>query len=403
MNSLTEPSGSHRIKFALILGSLATIGPLSIDMYLPAFPIIAEDLGTNASLVQLSLTFFLLGLSLGQLVVGPFSDIRGRRIPLLIGLLVYSSASLLCALSPSIEALLFFRFAQGLAGSAGIVLSRAIVRDLYSGSELTKFFSLLMLVNGLGPILAPIIGAKVLQFTSWHGVFVVLSIVGTILLITVSFWLPETLPKERRMTGGFKGTIRTFRQLLANRTFMGYAISQGLVFASMFAYISGSSFVFQNVFGVTPQMYSYIFALNGLGIILATQVTGRLAGRIGETTLLMIGLRMSALGGSILLIMLLLKASLFAVLPPLFFVVSSVGVVNTAGFSLAMQTQSKVAGSAAALLGVTSLLIAGLFAPLVGLGGSHTALPMGIVIACSSACSVLAYTVLVREKKQEAA
>lgn len=404
MNNLKlEPSRSFRIKLAVILGSLATIGPLSIDMYLPAFPMIAEELHTNASQVQLSLTFFMIGLAIGQLFAGPFSDMHGRRMPLLIGLIFYSAASLLCALSPSIWTLILLRFVQGIAGSAGIVISRAIVRDLYSGSELTKFFSLLMLVNGLGPILAPIIGGQLLRFTSWQGVFVVLSIVGIALLFFAFFGLTESLPLEKRAKSGLKNTLITFRNLISDRTFMGYASSQGLVFAAMFAYISGSSFVFQNIFGVTPQMYSLIFAINGLGIIIATQITGRLAGRIGETTLLFFGLRLSAFGGIMLLIMILVGADLIAVLVPLFLVVSSVGIVNTTGFSLAMQSQGKAAGSAAALQGVLSISIGGMVAPLVGLAGSDTAIPMGIVIACASLGSILSYTILVRHKAKKAA
>lgn len=404
MNSMTiDQSRSDRLKLAVMLGSLATIGPLSVDMYLPAFPIIAEDLHTSAPLIQLSLTFFLVGMALGQLFAGPFSDVYGRRKPLLIGMAIYSVASVLCALSPSIWTLLLLRFVQGMAGSAGIVISRAIVRDLYSGSELTKFFSLLMLVNGLGPIIAPIIGGQLLRVTSWQGVFILLGIIGILLLLTVLSGLPETLVKERRAKGGTRATLLTFKNLFLDRSFMGYAICQGLVFASMFAYISGSSFVFQNVFHVSPQTFSLIFAMNGLGIILATQTTGRLAGRVGEATLLKVGLRLSALGGVWLFIMLFLNASLFAVLPPLFLTVSSVGMVNTAGFSLAMQTQGKSAGSASALLGVLSLIIGGMIAPLVGIGGSHTAIPMGIVMACSSLGSNLAFTLLVREKSKAAA
>jgi len=398
----TAPSQAQRIKLAMILGSLATIGPLSIDMYLPAFPNIAGELQTSASLVQLSLTFFVLGISLGQLVVGPLSDLQGRRKPLLIGLTIYAAASLLCVFSPSVWTLITLRFVQGLAGSAGIVISRAIVRDLYTGSELTRFFSLLMLVNGVGPIAAPIIGGQLLKFTSWQGVFLVLGLVGIILLLTVLFGLKETLPLERRATGGLKQTLTTFGNLLKDRVFMGYAISQGLVFAAMFAYISGSSFVFQNVYGVTPQMYSLIFAINGLGIIIATQTTGRLAGRIGEAKLLVSGLWLSAFGGIVLLVMILTGAPLVAVLSPLFIVVSSVGIVNTSGFSLAMQSQGKSAGSAAALLGVTSFIIGGLVAPIVGLGGSHTAIPMGIVIACASVSSLFTYRFLVQPRRKQA-
>lgn len=391
---------SNRIKFALILGSLAAIGPFSVDMYLPAFPEITQEFTTSASPVQLSLTFFVFGLALGQLLAGPISDIHGRRKPLLVGLIIYSVASLLCAMSPSIWTLIILRFIQGLAGAAGIVIARAIVRDLYSGPELTKFFALLMLVNGVGPILAPIIGGQILLFTAWQGVFLVLTFIGLALFATVFFSLPETHPSERRMNGGISETVQTYKTLLTDRIFMGYALSQGFVFAALFAYISGSSFAFQNVFGVSPQVYSLIFAINGIGIIVATQVTGRLAGRINESTLLVSGLCLSALGGTVLLAMLLVETSIYFVLPPLFIVISSVGIVNTTGFSLAMQSQGKAAGSASALLGVMSFLIGGISAPLVGLGGSHTAVPMGIVIAVCGICSILSYFFLFRQHRQ---
>lgn len=389
---------STRLWIAIILGSLAAFGPLSLDMYLPALPTLGNDLHTSTSLAQLSLTACLLGLSLGQLIAGPLSDVRGRRTPLLIGLLIYTITSFLCALSPSIWMLIVLRFIQGLAGSAGIVISRAMVRDMYSGTELTKFFSLLMLVNGAAPILAPIVGGQLLRVTAWPGVFIVLGLIGLIMFIVVMFGLQETLPRERRSKGGMKQTLTTFRSLVQDRSFMGYALSQGLVVAAMFAYISGSPFVIQEIYGVSPQMFSLIFAINGLGIILATQITGRLVGRISETKLLVSGLILAALGGVTLLIMIIIGAGLAAILPPLFIVVSCVGIVTTTGFSLAMQKQGQSAGSASALLGVLSFIFGGLVAPLVGLGGSLTAIPMGIVIAVADVGSILCYIILIRRK-----
>ncbi|WP_370224245.1 multidrug effflux MFS transporter [Cytobacillus sp.] len=392
-NAQGAPSKSRRLWMAIVLGTLAAFAPLSIDMYLPALPDIAIDLHTKPSLVQLSLTFFLLGLSLGQLLAGPLSDVRGRRKPLLLGLLIYFAVSLLCAFSQSIWGLIVLRFIQGLAGAAGIVISRAIVRDLYSGTELTKFFSLLALVNGVAPILAPIIGGQLLRIAPWQGVFIVLSVIGLVMFLVVLFGLPETLADDSRSQGGIKNTLTTFQQLLLDRSFIGYALSQGLVFAAMFAYISGSPFVLQNIYGASPQMFSLIFAINGLGIIISSQITGRLAGRISERKLFTAGICISFMGAIALLIMLLLDAGLYAILPPLFFVVSSIGVVSTSGFSLAMQNQGKSAGSASALLGVLSLIFGGCVAPLVGLGDSP-AKSMGIVIACASAGAVLSYMFL---------
>ncbi|MCH6264605.1 MULTISPECIES: multidrug effflux MFS transporter [Neobacillus] len=392
-------SRSKRVWMAIVLGSLAAFGPLSIDMYLPALPNIAKDFHTNASSVQLSLSLFVLGLASGQLLTGPISDVTGRRKPLLVGLMIYFIVSLLCVFSPSIWGLIILRLIQGFAGSAGIVISRAIVRDLYSGTELTKFFALLALVNGLAPILAPIIGAQLLKAFPWQGVFIVLSIIGIVMFFIILFGLPETLPKEKRSAGGMKNTFSPFLKLIVDRSFMGYALAQGLVFAGMFAYISGSPFVVQDIYGASPQMFSLIFAINAIGIMIMSQTTGRLAGRIPEAKLFKVGLGMSATGGIILLLLLFLQAKLVFVLIPLFFVVSSVGMVNTAGFSLAMQTQGKNAGSASALLGVTSFTFGGFVAPLVGIGGGQTAIPMGVVIVCAGCGAVLLYWILVKRNR----
>lgn len=393
------PSRKQRLQIAVILGAISAIGPLSIDMYLPALPELGAHFGAGAALAQLSLTFFLLGLASGQLVAGPLSDVYGRRTPLLIGMIVYAVSSLLCAFSPSIGLLVVLRFVQGIAGSVGVVISRAAVRDLYSGSELTKFFSLLMIVNGLGPILAPVIGGQLLRFTTWQGVFVVLFAAGLIFFATILLRLPETLPKERRSKSGLKGTLRTFGILLRNGRFMGYALTQGLVTAAMFAYISGSSFVLQNIFGVSPQMYSLIFAVNGLGIIISGQVAGRLAGRVSERKLLVSGLLLCTVGGALLLLTVLAGGGLLPILICLFAVVSSVGMVGTTSFSLAMQDQGDSAGSASALLGLLPLLLGSCVAPLVGLGGDKTALPMAVVIASAGLCSILAYLLLCSGKK----
>ncbi|MEK4353738.1 multidrug effflux MFS transporter [Paenibacillus sp. FSL R5-0475] len=393
------PSRKQRLQLAVILGSITTIGPLSIDMYLPALPTLVADFGTTAALVQLSLTFFLLGLASGQLVAGPLSDVYGRRRPLLIGMFIYAVSSVLCAFSPSIGLLIVLRFIQGLAGSVGVVVSRAAVRDLYSGSELTKFFSLLMIVNGLGPILAPVIGGQLLRVTTWQGIFLVLFAAGIIFCLTILLRLPETLPKERRSKSGLKGTLLTFRVLLGNRKFVGYALSQGFVTASMFAYISGSSFVLQNIFAVTPQVYSLIFAVNGIGIIITGQIAGRLAGKVSETKLLLSGLLLCTMGGILLLLTVLVGGGLIPILICLFAVVSSVGIVGATSFSLAMQDQGETAGSASALIGLIPLLLGSCVAPLVGLGGVESALPMAIVMACTGILSILSYVLLVRRGK----
>jgi DHA1 family bicyclomycin/chloramphenicol resistance-like MFS transporter len=280
-----------------------------------------------------------------------------------------------------------------------MVVSRAIVRDLYSGTELTRFFALLSLVNGAAPILAPVAGAQLLRFVPWQGVFIVLGAIGCAMFIVVLFGLHETLPNERRLRGGLKTTILTFRKLIFDPGFIGYAFSQGLVTGAMFAYISGSPFVVQDIYGASPQIFSLIFAINGLGIMIASQTTGRLAGRISETKLLHFGLGMSFFGSVALLILLLVQA--WMILIPLFLVVSSVGIVNTVGFSLAMQKQGKNAGSASALLGVVSFAFGGITSPLVGIGGEESAIPMGLVIIISSMGAVISYILLILRKTRQ--
>lgn len=388
-----------RLWMASVLGSLVAFGPLSLDMYLPALPLLSDDMQTSTSMVQLSLTACLVGLSVGQLFAGPISDVRGRRIPLLIGLLIYAVTSILCAVAPSIWTFVFLRFVQGLAGAAGIVIARAMVRDMYEGSEMTKFFALLMLVNGVAPIAAPIFGSQLLHFTTWEGGFVVLCLIGVMMFFVVMFGLPETLPLERRSKAGITHTLSTFGRLIKDRQFMGYAMTQGLITAAMFAYIAGSPFVLQDIYGVSPAMFSVVFAVNGIGIIIASQVTGRLAGKIKENKLFVFGITLATVAGLILLTMILLKGSLLTLLVPLFFVVSSVGIVGATGFSLAMQKQSQAAGSASALQGLISFISGGIVAPLVGIGGSTTAVPMGVVIAVSTICAVLSYLLLIRSRR----
>nr|WP_154984210.1 multidrug effflux MFS transporter [Paenibacillus xylanexedens] len=392
-------TATPRVRMALILGTLSAFGPLSLDMYLPALPTLADEFGSSTSYAQLSLTACMIGLALGQLLAGPLSDVRGRRIPLIAGLVLYTIASILCLVSPTMGSFVVLRFIQGLAGAAGIVIARAVVRDVYEGPELTRFFSLLMLINGVAPIAAPIIGGQILTYTSWRGVFILLSLIGVLALLAVIFGLGETLPAQKRSSGGLKQTLLTFGSIARNRRFMGYALTQGFAAAGMFAYISGSPFVLQKIYGVSPQMFSICFAINGLGIILASQIAGRLAGKVSETRLLIAGLLIAAVGGTSLLVAILAGVGLISVLIPLFLVVSSVGLINTASFALAMADQAKSAGSASALIGVMTFLFGGIVAPLVGLGGEHTAVPMGIVIACADLGALFLYIVMIGRSK----
>lgn len=392
INALTlKENKAKRIWMAIVLGSFAGIAPLSTDMYLPSLPRLAEDLQSSTSVAQLTLTASLFGMALGQLFLGPLSDQKGRRMPLVLSLMVYCISSILCAVAPSVWTLILLRFIQGVSGSGGMVISRAIVRDMYSGIELTKFFALLMLINGAAPIIAPVVGGQLLQFTTWRGVFVVLGILGVLMVAAAFFAVGETLSEENRIKGGVKNTLIALKNLLTDRIFMGYVFTQGFVSAAMFAYISGSPFVIQNIFGVSPQWFSLIFAINGTGIIIASQTTGRLAGKVKESTMLKIGLGNALFGGSLLVIMLALDVGLIGVLPALFLVVSSVGIVGTTVFSLAMQSQGKNAGSASALLGLMPFVLGSITAPLVGIGDGQSAWPMAIIIISCELIAILSF------------
>lgn len=397
LNSLPiKNSRTFKLWMAVILGVLSSVGPLSLDMYLPALPSLAESLNTSTTLSQLSLTSCIIGLALGQLFAGVQSDVHGRRVPLLIGLVIFFVSTILCAISTSIWVFILLRFIQGLSGAVGMVISRAIVRDLYSGTELTKFFTRLSIINGAAPILAPITGGLLLQVTTWRGVFVALGIVGVFMLTTVFFSIPETLPVQRRSKAGFSNSLTIFGAILVDRGFMVYAMPLGFVVAAMFAYISGSPFVIQNIYGVSPRLFSLIFAINGLGIIVGGQIAGKLAGRISEVKIFAGGLSLALLGGVSLLLMILIEAELLAILLPLFVIVTSVGITNVAGISLAMERYGTSSGSASALLGLFMFIFAAIAAPLVGIGGAHTALPMGVVIVVADVSAILSYIILKR-------
>ncbi len=357
-------------------------------MYLPGLPRLAGDLHSGASQAQLTLTACLVGLAAGQLLVGPISDAFGRRRPLIVGLIGYAVASGLCALAPEIWTLTAVRLVQGLAGGAGIVIARAVVRDGRAGRALSRYFALLMLVNGIAPILAPVIGGQLLRVTSWRGVFVVLTGIGLLLLGSVLRWLPETLEPAARHTGGLAATVVTFRALLRDRPFVGYALSSGLVSGAMFAYISGSPFVLQDVYGLSPQQFSLVFGANALGLVLLGQLGGALVHRVDPATLLRIGIAESATGAVLLLVAVLGGLGLPVVLPALLLVVSSVGLVAPNAMALALDGHGAVAGSAAALLGVAQYIFGAAVAPLVGIAGSDSAVPLAVLIGVLAAAAV---------------
>ncbi|MFJ8532779.1 multidrug effflux MFS transporter [Streptomyces sp. NPDC093591] len=367
----------------LVLGGLTATPPLAMDMYLPALPEVTRSLHAPAATVQLTLTACLAGMALGQLVVGPMSDRWGRRRPLLAGLAVYVVATALCALAPTVEFLVAFRLAQGLAGAAAIVIARAVVRDLYDGVAMARFFSTLMLISGVAPIVAPLIGGQILRVTDWRGVFVVLTVLGVLLAGVVWRKLPETLPPQDRHSGGVGEALRAMRGLLADGAFAGYTLAGGFAFAALFAYISASPFVIQEIYGASPQTFSLLFGLNSVGLVIVGQINGKvLVGRVSLDRVLGVGLAIVILAATALLLMSLGvfgEVSLAPVAAALFVLMSAMGVTLPNTQALALLRTKQAAGSASALLGTSSFLIGAIASPLVGIAGEDTAVPMAVV------------------------
>ncbi|MDM4719824.1 multidrug effflux MFS transporter [Micromonospora sp. WMMA1363] len=379
----------------LLLGSLTAIGPLSLDMYLPAFPAMTNDLGANPAQIQLSLTTCLVGLALGQFVTGPLSDRWGRRRPVLVGLLAYALLALVSAAAPNAPALAVARFAQGFAGGMAAVVARAIVRDLYAGRAAAKYFSRLTLVFGLAPIAAPGLGSLVLRVGSWRVVFVTLAAFAALLTVAVAARLPETLPTHRRNSGGLGGIVRAMRPLVADQVYLGYTLTQGLAFAGLFAYISGSSFVFQDVFGVSAGTFSLLFGVNALAFVAVGQLNARLLDRFGPRTLLVGTLVVSTAAAAGVLTG-ALAGGPAVVAAALAVFVGSLGMVMPNGTALALDRHPSHAGTAAALMGALQAMVGSLAAPLVGLGGEGSAVPMATVLAASAALSLTAVLTLAR-------
>ena len=386
--------------FTLILGSLSALPALSMDMYLPALPDVGDALGTGAATAQLSLTACLLGLGLGQLVIGPMSDQLGRRWPLIIGMSAYIAASLACTFAPNIQILIGCRLIQGLAGSAGVVISRAVVRDLFDGVTMARFFSTLMLVSGLAPILAPVFGGQLLRFTDWRGIFLTLSIAGAVLVLVVVRWLPETLPAERRDRGGVPVALRAMGGLFRDRVFSGHLLVGSLTFAALFAYVAASPFVFQEIYGASPQTFSMLFMANSIALVAMSQVNGKLLiGRVAGERVMAVGLTLVTCAALALLAMtggLFGEVGLFPVAAGLFVLMGSMPLVLPNANSLGLDRAGHAAGSASALLGASAFFVGAIASPLVGVAGEDTAVPMALVQLGSVLLAVLCFVLLCR-------
>jgi MFS transporter, DHA1 family, multidrug resistance protein len=389
-------AGRRLAVLTVLLGGFTAFGPLSMDLYLPAFPELAADLGASQAAVQLTLTADVIGLVAGQLVLGPLSDARGRRGLLLASTLVCALASVLCALAPSAGWLTVWRFLQGASGGGGIVLARAVAADLTSGVAAARLFSLFMTLSSVAPIAAPVLGGVLLATTgSWRPMFWVLA--GISLVLAAATWraIPETLPVEKRHTGGLRQTGRAFAALARDRVFAGYALTVAFAYASLFGYISGSSFVLQDLYGLSATQFSLVFALNAAGMIVLGLLNARMVRRFPVRGLLLAGLGASTVAALVLLGVVIGGLGLVAVLVPLFLVVATRGLVSSNATVLGVE-RAPVAGSASAVLGACMFTGGIVVTPLMALGGEGTALPMVAVVAGGAIAALLATGLLTR-------
>jgi DHA1 family bicyclomycin/chloramphenicol resistance-like MFS transporter len=386
-----EPAPPVGRGVGVVLCLLTVFGPISMDLYLPVLPALTEDLGSSTSAAQLTITACLLGLAFGQVVAGPLSDRFGRRRPLLIGVLAYVVASVLCALSPTIETLVAARLVQGLAGAVGIVIAQAAGRDLYTGGRLLRYYGRLTVLGGLAAIVGPVIGGQLARVTDWRGTFVFLGVLGVVILAASAAFVRETLPVERRQTGGLAHSAHVFRRLLADRVFVGAVLITGFVNVAIFAYLSGATFVLQGIYGLSPQGYSYAFGLNSLGFMVFGFLAARWSERWSLRGTLVVGLAMVMAGTGGLLATALGHLPLAAMVVSLFTMVSGVAVTTPPSTSLALEHHPDVAGSASSLLGLARFAFGGVAAPLVGLAGPDTAVPLGVVAVLAALAAVGGY------------
>jgi MFS transporter, DHA1 family, multidrug resistance protein len=394
--AVAAPTSRERLRLVLLLGALIALGPLTIDMYLPALPTITDEFATTSATVQLTLTGTLLGLALGQLVVGPFSDAVGRRVPLLVGTGVHLLASLMSVAAPNVAVLGGLRVLQGLGAAAGAVIAMAIVRDLYTGRAAATLLSRLILVMGAAPVIAPTLGGWLLTFTSWRGVFAALALYAVLLIPLAARWLPETLPAQYRQTSGVLGTLRNYRGLLRDGTFVGLILVAGLAMSALLAYVAGSSFVFQEEFGLTQQQFGLVFGSGAIWLILATQLNPVLLRRYEPRQILLGAVSAAAAFGLLLLgIAVGTDSGLLGVLVPVWLVLFSIGFALPNAPAVALARHGETAGTAAALLGAVQFGTGALISPVVGVLGNDS-VAMAIVIAGGLLLSLLVLLVVVR-------
>ncbi|MFN3542736.1 multidrug effflux MFS transporter [Rhodococcus sp. ANT_H53B] len=389
-----EPTSKERLRVILVLGALIALGPLTIDMYLPALPAIADDLNTSSSAVQLTLAGTLVGLALGQLIIGPLSDIVGRRLPLIVGTGVHILASVACIVAPNIAVLGGLRVVQGLGAAAAAVVAMAIVRDLFSGRAAATVLSRLMLVMGVAPVLAPSLGGAVLLVGSWRLVFAALAIMGVALMTLAIVSLRETLPPERRRASGVMPVLRTYRSLLRDAQFVVLVLVAALAMASLFAYIAGSSFVLQEEFGLDEQQFAIVFAAGAISLIGASQLNVLLLGRFAPVQIVLTALSFAVFAGAVMTVLAITGVGGMAgFVVPLWFVLGAVGFVMPNAPALALSRHGEAAGGAAALLGAAQFGLGAIVAPIVGVLGND-AIAVATTMVVTSAAALIALGVI---------
>jgi DHA1 family bicyclomycin/chloramphenicol resistance-like MFS transporter len=358
---------------------LTVFGPISMDVYLPALPSLTVDLGAATSVAQLTVTACLIGLAVGQLVAGPVSDQFGRRGILLVGLGAYIVTSVLCAISPTVELLIVARLVQGLCGGVGIVIAQAAGRDVYSGGQLIRFYGRLTVTGALAAIIGPMLGGVLTRVTDWRGVFLFLAVIGVGIFTVTVLMFSETLPVEQRVSGGLAQSLRDFRGLLADRVFLGAVLNQGFLWGAVFAYLAGATYVLQDIYGLSPQWYAAAFGLNSAGFALFGWLSGRSAERWSVTGTLAVGVVVAGIGAAGLLTCGLATMPLWVVIVSLFLLAGGVPISTPPATTLALAEYPQMAGTASSVLGTVRYGFGGVAAPLVGLAGAASILPLGVV------------------------
>lgn len=390
---------SRRQKFLyiLLLGALTALGPFTVDLYLPAFPALEASLNVSEAAVQLTLTGTTVGFALGQLVVGPFSDKFGRRLPLILATALHIAASFGAALSTDIATLGVFRVLMGIGAAGGGVVAMAMVRDLFSGYAMVRMFSRMALVNGLAPILAPVIGSQLLLVMPWPGIFVFLACYGTAVILAAIVLVRETLPAEKRGQSGLTARQR-YGVLFSDRIFVGLLMLGGMNFGGLFTYLSASPFLFQDVFGFSPQQYGLLFGINSLGIVAGVQTSSRLIKRVPPQWILACSTAWMFLMALLIVVFDQLGLGLWGVMVPLWFYILGTGFTFPCVQVLALASHGAQAGTAASLLGASTFLMAGIISPVVGWVGGNSATPMGAVQACCILLAAAALWLVVRPR-----